>query len=105
MKQLTEKQALAIAESDVWKNWTDEEVVKFQLFQERLCMNFSRFHSAIEKVLSRPVFTHEFAFPEYLRKEYLKEKEPPSFGEILGLIPKNKLIGIVVVGERRGKRQ
>jgi len=38
----------------------DEEIVKFQLFQDCLAIPFDRFHAAIEKVLKRPVYTHEF---------------------------------------------
>lgn len=95
MKQLTENQAVNFAKSGIWKNWSDEEVVKFQLFQKRLCMDFSRFHKAIEMVLGRPVFTHEFIFSESLKKEYLGEKSAPTFEEITNLIPKDKLLIIL----------
>jgi hypothetical protein len=92
MKQLTEKQAIALADSKVWENWTDEEIVRFQLFQERLCMDFERFHNAMSSVLSRPVFTHEFAFHENLIREYLGIKQKPTFNEIINLIPEEKRI-------------
>jgi hypothetical protein len=39
--QFTREQAIAMYESGVWKNWTAEQVVRFQMFQERLCMEFS----------------------------------------------------------------
>lgn len=55
-------------------------------------MPFDVFHEAIEKTLGRPVFTHEFAFCEELRKELYREKEPNTFEEICALIPKEKLI-------------
>lgn len=48
------------------------------------------FHEAMEKTLGRPVFTHEFAFREELRKELYGEKEPSTFEEICALIPKEK---------------
>jgi hypothetical protein len=91
-KQLTREQAIAIAESKVWENWNDEQVVRFQLFQKYLCMPFDRFHQAIEKVLNRPVYTHEFGMMSAinLKKEYLGVKDPPTFEEIIDLIPKNK---------------
>ncbi|MFH1012888.1 MAG: hypothetical protein V1769_00070 [Thermoplasmatota archaeon] len=95
MIQLTKEQALEIAESGVWKNWTDEEVTKFQLYQDRLCMDFSRFHESVEKTLGRPVYTHEFAFPEHLQKEFEGDKEPPTLMEVLNLFPKDKPIIIV----------
>lgn len=92
-KQLTKEQAINLADSEIWKEWSDEEVVKFQLFQKRLCMNFSRFHEAVEKVLGRPVFTHEFGMNyEGIVKEYLGVEEPPTFEEIINLIPEEKRI-------------
>lgn len=96
MKQLTEIEAIAFAESDVWKEWTDEQIVRFQLFQDKLCMDFSRFNEAISKVLDRDVYTHEFAFHEGLIKEYLGVKNAPTFEEIMDLIPEEKriIIGI-----------
>lgn len=96
MKQLTEKQAISIAQSGEWKNWNDEEIVRFQLFQDRLCMDFCRFHEAIEKVLGRPVFTHEFAYKDAIIREYLGEKERPTFNEVINLIPKEKRIVIEI---------
>lgn len=92
--QLTKEQAISIAKSGMWKNWTHEERFKFQLFQGRLCMDFSAFHESAEKVLGRPVFTHEFALSnlDNIIKEYLGEKPAPTFEEIVSMIPKEKLI-------------
>jgi hypothetical protein len=94
MKQLTKEQAIAIYEGGEWKDWTDEELVRFQLFQDCLAVPFSRFHEAIEKVLDRPVWTHEFAYRDSLIDEYQKEHPAPTFEEIISLIPKDKLITI-----------
>ena len=59
----------------------------------KLCMPFSRFHEAIEKVLDRPVYTHEFGLNyDGIVKEFLGEKEKPTLKEIINLIPKEKLI-------------
>jgi len=93
MIQLTKQQAIALAKSGIWKTWTDEEVVKFQLYQCKLCMDFDRFHQAIEKVLGRPVWTHEFAFGN-IKEEYEGKREMPTFKEILNLIPAEKRIVI-----------
>lgn len=95
-KQLTKDQAIAFAESGVWKEWTPDQVVSFQLFQELLCIDFGHYHGCVEKVLNRPVFTHEFADQLSLQKEYLGEKEAPSLGDIINLIPADKriIIGI-----------
>ena len=97
MKQLTTEQAIEFAKSKVYEDWTNEQIVRFQLFQEKLCMDFSRFHEAIEKVLDRPVFTHEFGLNyEGLVLEYLGEKKAPTMEEIIELIPEDKrlIIGI-----------
>lgn len=92
MEQLTKEQAIAIYEGGEWKDWSDEEIVKFQLFQDCLAVPFDRFHQAIEKVLDRPVWTHEFAFRDSLIAEYKKERPAPTFEDIVNLIPKEKLI-------------
>ncbi len=39
-KQLTTEQAIAMADSGVWKEWTAEQVVRFQLFQEKTMYGF-----------------------------------------------------------------
>ena len=49
---------------------TAEEIVAFQLYEERLCMPFPLFHKAVEEALGRPVYTHEFAGVENLRQEF-----------------------------------
>lgn len=95
-KQLTEKEAIDFYASGVWDEWTNEQIVRFQLFQKKLCINFIKFHEAVEKVLGRPVFTHEFACRDNLVLEYLGEKPTPSLDEIINLIPKDKRIIIGV---------
>ena len=95
MKELTKAQALKIYNSGAWKTWTDEQIVRLQLYQDRLCVDFGRFHAAIEKVLDRPVWTHEFAFPQALREEYEQKKPAPTFKEIFGLLPPEKTILVI----------
>ncbi len=93
MEQLTTKQAIEFAKSKVCENWTNEQIVRFQLFQEKLCMDFSRFYEAVENVLERPVFTHEFGMNyEGIVLEYLGGKEAPTFEEIIEMIPEDKRI-------------
>jgi len=93
--QLTEAQAKEFYDSGAWKEMSHVNRATFQLFQERLCMPFDVFHEAITKTLQRPVYTHEFAFVDLLRKELLGEKPPPSFEEIIELIPADKRIILV----------
>ena len=92
MKQLTKEQAIAFGENKCYEEMNYRQRAEFQIEQNKLCMPFDVFHEAIEKTLGRPVFTHEFAFREELRKELYGEKEPPTFEEICALIPKEKLI-------------
>jgi len=93
MKQLTREQAIAISQSGEWKDWTDEEIVRFQLFQDRLAIPFSRFHEALENVLGRPVYTHELGLAyDKIVDEYQRERAAPTFHEIISLIPPDKLI-------------
>lgn len=96
MSELTREQAVKIFDSGIWKDMTDEQKVKFQLFEERLCMPWSEFQMAVERVLGRPVWTHEFANWDALKKEYLGEKAAPTFEEIMNQIPAEKrlLIGL-----------
>jgi hypothetical protein len=89
---MTRDEAIALAESGVWKEWTDQEIVVFQLYEEKLCMDFSRFHEAVEKVLGRPVWTHEFAEIGRLRAEFEGTRQSPTIAEIMGIIPPEKLI-------------
>lgn len=91
---MTQDQAIALAESKWWENATSHEIVGFQLFENQLCMDFSAFHKAVEEVLGRPVFTHEFAssWNEQLKKEFLGEAKPRTLQDILDLIPEEKRI-------------
>lgn len=92
MKQLTKEQAIAFAENKLYEGMTYRQIAEFQMEQDLLCMPFSVFHEAIEKTLGRPVFTHEFAFSDNLRKELYGEKEAPTLDEIINLIPEEKRI-------------
>lgn len=98
MIKLTKEQAIEIAQSGIWKTWTPEQVVKFQLYQELLCMDFSYFHESVEKVLDRPVWTHEFASSERLRAEFEGKKGKPTLEEIINLISEDKQLLVVVEG-------
>ncbi|MCD5380846.1 hypothetical protein LR004_02865, partial [Candidatus Gracilibacteria bacterium] len=82
--------------SKEWAQWSDRQIVDFQLFQKRLAVPFDKFHSALEKVLDRPVFTHEFGMNyDGIVSEYLGESNPPSLEDILNLIPEKKRILIL----------
>ena len=92
---MTREQAIKLAESEWWEGLSDHDIVMFQLFEDKLCMPFGRFHEAVEKVLGRPVWTHEFAF-DGIKKEFLGDKPAPSWDEIVNLIPAEKRIIVAV---------
>lgn len=92
---MTQEDAIRMADSSWWTELPIEEAARFQLFEERLCMPFSDFHGGVEKLLKRPVFTHEFAFadqPGGLREEALGIAPARSFNDIMALIPADKRI-------------
>lgn len=96
MKQLTKEEAIAFIENKCYEGWSYRQIAEFQMEQDRLCVPFGVFHEAIEKTLGRPVYTHEFGLNrEGLRKELYGEKEPPTFEEILKMIPEDKRILII----------
>jgi len=43
-----------------WRSDDTVEIAKYQIFERILMVKFSVFHEGIEKLLGRPVFTHEF---------------------------------------------
>ena len=92
MKNLTQEQAIALANTNWWVGLSARDVIKFQLFEDRLCMPFADFHRLLEVALGRPVWTHELASPENLQKEFLGEVQAPTFEEILDLIPEEKRV-------------
>jgi hypothetical protein len=86
------ERAIALYNSGFWKDLSDEEIFRFQFFLEELCMPFGVFHGAAETTLGRSVWTHEFAFWDTLRAEYMGEKSAPTMEEIVGLLPADKVI-------------
>jgi len=92
IKQITKKEAIAIYDSEIWKNMSYKEQFELAFFQEKLCIPFNVLHKATEEVLGRSVWTHEFAFADKLYYEYIGLNEKPTFKDILDLLPKDKLI-------------
>jgi len=89
----TEAEAVELHKTKFWEKMSYRERAVFQLFTKRLCMPFDIFHEAVEKVLKRPVYTHEFGFNvEGLKKEIMGAKPAPTLEEIIELIPESKRI-------------
>lgn len=91
-RQLTYEEALALVETRWWEGKEPYEIVLVQLFTDRLIMPFGDFHKAVEDALGRPVWTHEFAYADGLKAEFLGERKAPTFAEIVALLPADKVI-------------
>ena len=86
MKQLTKEEAIAMASSGVWKDWTHKQRAEFQMLQQCLCMDFDAFHESLEETLGRPVWTPELGLSyEKIKAEVFNGAPSPSFEEILNL--------------------
>ena len=65
-EQLTKEQAISFYDNKLYENMTYEEIAKFQISQELLCVPFGIFHEAVEKYLGYPVFTHELISEQFI---------------------------------------
>lgn len=100
MKEMTRDEAIAYAESGEWKNLTDQELVALQLHQRCLCIPLNEFQRAMEVVLGRPVWTHEFADPHRLKEEYLGIVPTATLEDVLNVFPSDNRIIVVSPGEQ-----
>lgn len=91
----TSDEAKFSCDAGEWQAMTDHQRFAGQLACEFLFMPFSVFHAAAEATLGRPVFPHEFAFPDRLRAE-LAGAQPDVWG---GLIEMGKPVIVVEVPE------
>ena len=72
MRQLSKEQAVSLSKKNLQEKLTKKEIFFLQINQPRLLFeNFGIFHEAVEEVLGRPVYTHEFVNPDKLLLEYL----------------------------------
>jgi hypothetical protein len=83
MKEFTQQEAIDFYESNVWKNWSLEEIALFQLHQPKLCVPFVMFHESVEALLDRSVWTHELDNPENLLAEYKGRVGIPTMNDII----------------------
>lgn len=81
MKQLTKEQAIKIAESKCYESWPLDLLARFQMYQTKLCMDFEKFHGAVELTLGRPVTTMEFASDRL--HEAFRRLETPTVDELI----------------------
>ncbi len=87
--------AIALGQSKWWEGKSAREIAGFQLFTVELSMPFDVFHKALEESIGRPVFTHELGMNyEGIVKEFQGLSDPPTFQQILDLIPEDKRVVI-----------
>jgi len=72
---MTRDEAIAKAATKWWESATDREIAEFQLNEDLLCVPFARYHEAVTNALGRPVYTHEFARPQWLLDELAGKRE------------------------------
>ncbi len=88
---------MALFESQWWLSRTTRDIAKFQLFTVELCVPFGIFHRALEDVLGRPIWIHEFGFRlEELVQEFLDERDAPTAEEIFALLPRINRLKVFV---------
>lgn len=87
--------AVAFAETEWWESVPLVDAARYQLNEDKLVMPFDKFHRGIEKMLGRPVFTHEFAGVERLRAEAASMRDAPSLAEVLAMIPEEKRVVVI----------
>jgi len=81
--QLSKEQAIAFGKNGEGEGWTAVQVAAFQLFQKRLCIDMCTFQTAVQEVLGRPVWSHEFAYPGALQQEFLAKVSGIPMSEVV----------------------
>ena len=74
------EEACKLFESDFWDDKTNLEKVAFQLYENHLAMKFPEFHKAVEAVLDRPIWSHQFIHVRDIQ-EVFEELHPEDFSE------------------------
>ena len=97
---MTKQEALTKWETEWWEVAMANEIVAFQLYEDRLCLPFDKFHEAVEEVLGRPVFTHEFADQKRLCEEHQGVRDKGTPEELMStLVDIGKPVVVVEVPE------
>lgn len=73
-KQLTKQEAIGLYNTGITKEWTADQIVRFQLWQNKIFMAKEVYIVAIEQILGRKVTNDEIGWAnEQLKREYLKK--------------------------------
>jgi len=90
------EEATKLYESEFWKGWSARDIADFQLYNKRLIVPWEVFHVAVEEVLGRDVYSHEFKY-DSLRKEIDGEIPKKTLADVIDTFPKDKPITMAVV--------
>lgn len=92
--QLDALQAMIVFNSGVWKKWSDMDILKFQCFQERLCVSEEAFRNAYDnKIGERPiVHFNDKKWMDLIKEDFLTFYPHPTRKELGKLLPADKAI-------------
>lgn len=89
--QFSKEQAIRIGQSEVWEYWNNKQILRFQLFQEKLAVPGDRFHKAVEMFLRRPILQGELTvLYDTIVGKYLESHTMPLLKELMEMIPVEK---------------
>ena len=84
MPQMSREEAIEFCELGAWKNWSPEEIVRFQIDQDKLCVPLDAYFEALQQTTGRRVMTHELSLnAEGIKDEMNGIGEPPNHEEML----------------------
>ena len=95
MKQLTREQADRFIKSKAGKKLGDRELIRYQLHQQFLIMDYEQFKVVLEAIIGKPVETKHLCYPR--KNKILKRfhritgTKEPRFSSFKNAIPKTKL--------------
>jgi hypothetical protein len=87
--QLTIDQALTFNRSGLWSTWSPEQIVRYQLFQNGMMVDFGHFLKCLDIVFKRSIHMNQVFNREdrtNLIREYLRKHEPPMCDELRELL-------------------
>jgi hypothetical protein len=73
IKISSKEEALEFYDTMVWKQWSDDQLVEFQLTQRFMCIPIQVYMTALTNVLGREVERDELAHAGVLLNEYLNK--------------------------------
>ena len=92
-------QITAFIKQRLWESMSWEELAKFQVTQETLCVPFDLYRNAAERTLGRPLFNLQLANGrERVKSELFGGTPPESLREVIDIIPLHKRMVLEMAG-------